>query len=205
VPPHQSHFDFKTFSDETWSSDDDDFSESYYNKKSELMCVRHERSGKILDTGETIVPGVGVVTLAQNVLSASRSGRIFLANERRAEDTKEWNMDRLHQFCQDKGLSWPQKVVPTTGNNTRKLLNALANYDSLRQHHHSPLFFEHTYRKPYCKRWWQKESFLESLPDTEEVDLLHHWPANTIQVNLWAYRGNVCTNRAGIQEKNNRR
>jgi hypothetical protein len=86
---HQSHLDFKTFSDETWSSDNDDFSESYYKKKSELMYVRHERSGKILDTGETIVPGVGVVALAQNVLSASRSGRIFLANERRAEDTKE--------------------------------------------------------------------------------------------------------------------
>jgi hypothetical protein len=145
---HQSHSDFKTFSDETWSSDDDDFLESYFNKKSELMCVRHERSGKILETGESIVPGVGVVALAQNFLSASRSGRIFLANERREEDAKEWNMDRLHQFCQDEGLSWPQKVVLQGVSNKHKLLpsSGLPNYDSLRHTGHSLLFFEQIYR-----------------------------------------------------------
>jgi hypothetical protein len=110
---HESHLDFKTFSDEVWSSDDDDFSESYYNKKSELMCVRHERSGKILDAGETIVPGVGVVILQQNQHSSSHSGRIFLSNKKTEEEKKEWNMARLHQFCKDEGLSWPQKVHRT--------------------------------------------------------------------------------------------
>jgi hypothetical protein len=74
---YQSYRDFKTFSDEAWSSDDDDFSESYYNNKSELMCVRHERTGKILKKGETIVPGVGVVMLEQNFDTAARTGRIF--------------------------------------------------------------------------------------------------------------------------------
>jgi hypothetical protein len=53
---HQSSKDFKSFLDEAWSSDDDGFSESYYNKNSKLMCVRHERTGKLLSKGETIVP-----------------------------------------------------------------------------------------------------------------------------------------------------
>jgi hypothetical protein len=36
---YQSSKDFKSFSDEAWSSDDDDYSESYYNKNSKSMCV----------------------------------------------------------------------------------------------------------------------------------------------------------------------
>jgi hypothetical protein len=84
---------------------DDDFSEIHYNKKSELMCVRHERTGKILDKGESILQGVGVVTLHQNFHMASSSGRIFLANDKKSEEAKEWKMDRLHQSCHDEGLT----------------------------------------------------------------------------------------------------
>jgi hypothetical protein len=41
------------------------------------MCVRHERTGKILKKGETIVPGVGVVMMEQNFHMAARTGQIF--------------------------------------------------------------------------------------------------------------------------------
>jgi hypothetical protein len=129
---HQSTHDFQTFSDEAWSSDDDDFSESYYNQNSELMCVRHERTGRLLTEGETIVPGVGIVQLKQDLHTAAQNGRIFqLANkemqkidnpknydhsvdlfevdERKAAEAKERNMKRLRQFCHEEGMTWPQK------------------------------------------------------------------------------------------------
>jgi hypothetical protein len=129
---HQSTQDFQSFSDEAWSSDDDDFSETYYNKNSELMCVRHERTGKVLMEGETIVPGVGVVQLVQDLHTAARNGRIFLlskdtvkkntnskndhhsvdwfeVDERKAAEAKERNLKRLRQFCHDEGMTWPRK------------------------------------------------------------------------------------------------
>jgi hypothetical protein len=129
----ESYRDFKTFSDEAWSSDDDDFSETYYNARNELMCVRHERTGKILNAGETIVPGVGVVTLSQDVHTAAQTGRIFpsadkifetsfdpdlhsvdfyAVDEKKAKEAKGRNLDRLEKFCRDEGLSWPPKKIP---------------------------------------------------------------------------------------------
>jgi hypothetical protein len=54
--------------------------------KNEVMCVRHEQTGKILTTGNMIVPGVGVVKLEQDLHTAARTGRIF---------TKETNAVKL--------------------------------------------------------------------------------------------------------------
>jgi hypothetical protein len=49
---HQSSKDFKSFSDEARSSDDDNFSELYYNKNIKLMRLRHFPTGKLLNRGE---------------------------------------------------------------------------------------------------------------------------------------------------------
>jgi hypothetical protein len=103
------------------------------------MCVRHERTGKILNKGETIVPGVGVVMLEQNLHTAARTGRIFqttdkilettfhpdlhsidlyAVDEKIAADAKERNMERLRQFCHAEGLAWPQKIhIGNSGKN----------------------------------------------------------------------------------------
>jgi hypothetical protein len=98
---YESYRDFKTFWDEAWSLDDDDFSETYYNNKSELMCVRHERTGKILKKGETIVPGVGVVMLEQNLDTAARTGRIFPTTDKVLETS----------FHPDRNLVDPYGIV----------------------------------------------------------------------------------------------
>jgi hypothetical protein len=58
------------------------------------MCVRYEQTGRLLSKGETIVPGVGVVQLEQDLHIAARNGHIFqLWNNRMKKINNSKNYD----------------------------------------------------------------------------------------------------------------
>jgi hypothetical protein len=118
---HQSQKEYTFFSDKAWSSDDEDYSETYYNLKNEVMCVRHEQTGKILTTGDTRVPGVGAVKLKKDLQTAAQTGRIFTNQtnpEKLSADsflTPKKFIHYLHgqPLLSNPGKALHQKPVPT--------------------------------------------------------------------------------------------
>jgi hypothetical protein len=69
------------------------------------MCVRHKRTGKILNNGETTVSRVGMMKLEQNFHTAAWTGRIFPSTNKILETSYDPDLHSVVRYTVDEKMA----------------------------------------------------------------------------------------------------